>query len=80
MSRFFSAKQRRYLFILAGGECQLCGCELTEFHADHVVAYANNGPTALQNGQALCVPCNLRKGAKPHEQDPTPTFLASQST
>jgi 5-methylcytosine-specific restriction endonuclease McrA len=34
------------------------------FHADHVVAFANGGDTVVNNGQALCPLCNLKKGAE----------------
>jgi len=61
--RRFTAKQRRYLYILAGGFCR-CGKRLdSRFHADHVVPYIAGGPTVLANGRALCRDCNLKKGA-----------------
>lgn len=45
--------------------CENCGQPLTgAFHADHVLAYSKGGWTVTNNGQALCAPCNLRKGAK----------------
>lgn len=61
--RFFSRKQRRYLSVLAGGLCAVCGRTLGPvMHADHVVAWSRGGKTDLANGQALCVACNLKKG------------------
>lgn len=64
-TRRFSRKQRRYLSILAGGHCALCGKPLNgTLHADHIRAFAAGGATDLANGQALCPPCNLKKGAK----------------
>ena len=65
MSRKFTAKQRRYLYLLAGGHCEKCGVDLTrEFHGDHRQAFSKGGETALHNGQALCPQCNLKKGNK----------------
>lgn len=35
---------------------------MSNFHADHVLAYVNGGKTVTKNGQALCQKCNLTKG------------------
>lgn len=65
MGRKFSRKQRRYLAILAGFRCEACGAALsTSLHGDHVQPHSRGGATLLSNGQALCPPCNLRKGTK----------------
>ncbi|WP_415355721.1 HNH endonuclease [Halioglobus sp. Uisw_031] len=65
MSRLFSKRQRRILAWIAGGHCNKCGKPLANgFHADHVVAHSKGGKTITRNGQALCAPCNLRKGSK----------------
>jgi len=65
MNRRFSARQKRLLLWLAAGSCSKCGCRLpTTFHADHVVPYSKGGLTVTRNGQALCPPCNLGKGAR----------------
>lgn len=64
MRRHFGLAQRRVLAWLAAGRCQLCGAKLAnDFHADHVVPFAHGGKTQTSNGQALCGPCNLRKGS-----------------
>ncbi len=64
MRRFFTHRQRTILRLLAGNRCSRCGCVLTHrFHADHKHAFSKGGPTTLQNGQALCQPCNQRKGS-----------------
>lgn len=61
--RRFSRKQRRYLAVLGGGRCAICGARLTpSMHGDHVEAWARGGKTALSNGQATCPTCNLKKG------------------
>ncbi|AWW47562.1 hypothetical protein DPM17_02195 [Polynucleobacter paneuropaeus] len=65
MKRFFDKKQRSILLWISGGFCSQCKTRLTSnFHADHVLAYANGGKTLTTNGQALCVMCNLKKGSK----------------
>jgi len=62
--RKFSVRQRRILLWLAAGKCQLCGSKLgRDFHADHIKPYSKCGNTIISNGQALCGPCNLKKGA-----------------
>jgi 5-methylcytosine-specific restriction endonuclease McrA len=48
---------------IGGGRCQSCGVPLSaDFHADHIVPFSRGGQTVVNNGQALCPPCNLRKG------------------
>ena len=62
MHRFFSNRQKSLLYILANGKCMICKKKLDEkFHADHVVPFSKNGTTLLENGQALCPDCNLKK-------------------
>lgn len=44
--------------------CQICKEPLTgSFHADHKKPFSKGGWTVTKNGQALCGPCNLKKGA-----------------
>lgn len=63
MSRFFNPRQRQALWIIANGRCQMCDIELqTDWHADHVIPHSKGGPTDVINGQALCPPCNVKKG------------------
>ena len=63
--RLFNTHQRRILAWVSGGKCCKCSKTLSnDFHADHVIAFANGGITVTNNGQALCGPCNLMKGAK----------------
>ena len=65
MKRRFSNRQRMVLALRAGGACERCGNRLgREFHADHVQPFSKGGATTLNNGQALCASCNLRKGAR----------------
>ncbi len=69
--RLFTEDQRILLWRRAGMRCQNPECDnpdLPEFnenvHGDHVDPHAGGGPTNLANGQCLCAPCNLAKGAQ----------------
>lgn len=69
--RRFNGGERVDLYIKADGKCSTPGCNNNlepGWHADHVVAYTNGGPTVIENGQALCPPCNLKKGSKQVQQ------------
>lgn len=64
MKRLFSARQRKILRLLSGNTCVLCGEVIDKsFHADHVRSFVHGGKTILENGQALCADCNLKKGS-----------------
>jgi hypothetical protein len=53
------------LALRAAGACERCGERLCKsFHADHRRAFVTGGVTTLDNGQALCAACNLKKGAQ----------------
>mgnify|MGYP001217790104 CR=1 FL=1 len=55
---------RAALWIEANGRCQLCDCELNEsWAADHVTPFLISGRTNPHEMQALCIPCNSRKGS-----------------
>ncbi len=63
--RFFNSRERAALFLAADGRCTECGIELEPgWHADHVDPHSRGGDTDVTNGQALCPPCNLKKGNK----------------
>jgi superfamily II DNA or RNA helicase len=63
LKRTFSLLQKRALYLIADGKCQLCGIPLEKgWHADHIIPYALGGQTEIINGQALCANCNLKKG------------------
>lgn len=66
--RAFNEDEKFVLWIRSGKKCQGSGCgiPLTDyktFHADHIVPHSQGGTTTLENGQALCASCNLKKGA-----------------
>lgn len=61
--RIFDNDQKIQLYARDKGRCQSCPKTVGEFdwHADHVVAWIRGGKTTLENGQVLCVKCNLKK-------------------
>lgn len=62
--RRFNGRERTALYLAAGGRCDGCGVELEPgWHGDHVQPYSRGGRTDVINGQALCPPCNLKKGS-----------------
>jgi superfamily II DNA or RNA helicase len=66
--RFFNDRERVALYLAADGCCTSCGAELEAgWHADHMNPHSGGGPTDVINGQALCPPCNLRKGSNVNE-------------
>lgn len=63
--RFFSGVYERLaLWLNSKGICQECGAKMSEWHADHIVPFSRGGETVLENGRAVCPPCNLKKGAR----------------
>ncbi|MDC0162011.1 HNH endonuclease [Paracoccaceae bacterium] len=62
--RHFSTAEREALYIAADGKCMICGCILEgdNWQPDHIVPFSKGGLTDVINGQALCTPCNLKKG------------------
>lgn len=61
--RRFNTREKVALYLAADGKCTNCGTELGPgWHADHVIPYSRGGSTDVINGQALCPPCNLKKG------------------
>ena len=64
--RHFNRRERRAIYRCADGRCERCGVDLhyKNFHADHRVPFSRGGETSIENGQALCADCNLKKGNK----------------
>jgi 5-methylcytosine-specific restriction endonuclease McrA len=74
--RKFTARQRIALFIKAQGLCLECNELLApSFHADHVLPFSKGGATEMQNGQALCPTCNLKKSDKIQATSKNTDFL-----
>jgi hypothetical protein len=72
MGRFLSSKEdRQILYDHQDGKCALCGGPLGEhWHADHIIPWSRGGRTNVHAMQAVCPPCNLKKGAKmPNKED-----------
>ena len=61
--RIFDNDQKIQLYARDQQKCLSCKRTVSEFdwHADHVVAWIRGGKTTLDNGQVLCVKCNLKK-------------------
>jgi hypothetical protein len=49
------------LITIRDDTCVTPWCDAPIRHIDHVTPWANDGPTALSNGQGLCAQCNLEK-------------------
>ncbi|HEY9372568.1 DEAD/DEAH box helicase [Streptomyces sp.] len=84
--RCFTGRERTALYLAADGLCEKCGAELDPgWHGDHVIPYSRGGKTDLINGQALCPPCNLKKGntvssnLREWQQEATERFLAKNA-
>ncbi len=89
--RYFNGGERAALYLAADGRCQCRGCEACGpgpcsrelqpgWHADHVQPHSRHGQTDVINGQALCPPCNRKKGAsvlREWQQQAKEQFLAS---
>lgn len=49
--------------VLAVGRCAECG-SAERLSVDHVLAFSRGGSSEESNLQCLCLPCNIRKGAR----------------
>lgn len=61
----FSRNQRAEIALRANGRCEKCGAKLKtgEGQADHVIPVEMGGPSEIENGEWLCVPCHKAKSA-----------------
>lgn len=72
-SRYFESNLRA--FILGRDDtCRTPWCDAPIRHADHVMPYADGGPTSAGNGQGLCVRCNQAKEAPGWRTAPVPAI------
>lgn len=65
-NRNFNSDERYALWLMAGKKCTICNKglpSLQDTHADHIVPHAKGGFTKLENGQATCRECNLKKAS-----------------
>lgn len=66
-TRVYNPKERLLIWRKADMKCENIKCgkqlNLNEMHADHKIAHSIGGKTTIENGQCLCVDCNLRKSA-----------------
>ena len=49
------------LITIRDDTCSTPWCDAPIRHIDHITPWADDGPTALTNGQGLCAQCNLEK-------------------
>jgi hypothetical protein len=63
--RSFTADQKRIIFNNQNKLCGMCKQELDNYHLaieyDHIIDHQHDGPTTVENGQALCLNCHKRK-------------------
>ena len=63
--RSYTEDDRIVLWRKAGMKCEEPSCgktlELHEMHADHIIPHSSGGKTTIENGQCLCVQCNIAK-------------------
>ena len=62
--RDFTNDQRIVIWRRDNCKCRMCGVEinLNQMHADHITRHIEGGRTTLENGRALCIPCNTSRG------------------
>lgn len=67
MSRFADRDTRYFLANKQAGKCAICGGPLGDnFHVDHIIPWAEGGPTILSNLQAICLKCHKIKNRSSH--------------
>lgn len=64
--RTFSKEQKIEIYHRDQGICKACAKPVSEYnwHADHIIPWVKGGRTDVENGQVLCVKCNIIKGAR----------------
>ena len=64
--RMFTEEQKIQIYHRDQGICKGCGKYVSEYnwHADHIIPWVKGGCTEVENGQVLCVKCNIKKGAR----------------
>jgi hypothetical protein len=61
--RLFDDNQKAEIYARDNGICNKCSNKVTEYswHADHKKPWIKGGKTIIENGQVLCIKCNLSK-------------------
>lgn len=64
--RLFDDSKKTEIFARDKGVCNSCSKKVTEhsWHADHKRPWIKGGKTIIENGQVLCIKCNLQKKDK----------------
>ncbi|MFA5771122.1 MAG: DUF262 domain-containing protein [Thermoplasmata archaeon] len=64
--RMFSEDQKIEIYQRDQGICKGCAKHVSEYnwHADHIIPWVKSGRTEVENGQVLCVKCNIKKGSR----------------
>lgn len=64
--RLFDDNQKAEIYARDKGICNACSKKVTEYswHADHKKPWIRGGKTVIENGQVLCMKCNLSKKDK----------------
>lgn len=63
--RAFPDGDKQIMYERQNHKCAICGKEfdIKEMHGDHIVPWSKGGRTTLDNGQMLCMECNIKKSA-----------------
>jgi superfamily II DNA or RNA helicase len=82
--RHFTQTETTYAWLRQGGVCPECQRKLDRdlFEGDHIMPWSLGGPTTLDNLQALCRACNLKKGNKESTQvspEPVPVAISTSA-
>lgn len=61
-----SRQLRRQVLERDSYTCQMCGATPFLLHIDHIIPVVFGGDNSFSNLQALCAPCNIKKGPRAH--------------
>ncbi len=76
--RHFTRTETTFAWLRQDGICPDCGRRLDRdlFEGDHIAPWSKGGTTTLDNLEALCRPCNGRKGNRPAvRENPAPVSV-----
>lgn len=80
--RHFTQTETTFAWLRQGGVCRDCERRLDRdlFDGDHIIPWSKGGRTTLDNLEALCRPCNGRKGNRAAPRETPPRVSVSLST